>query len=166
MLFDLLPDSLGRDITVESVDRFASGIRDLPVNPGSSFLVQRVLRGLEHFTVRRSASEVSTVLASQSELDSNAVSSSYALLNVFIWAIPILGFIGTVQGLGMGRRESVGQPQGGHRHRKRQDGAGRDHGRLGRRVRYDVGGADHGPVFEISGQFAAKGRGRPAELGG
>ncbi len=100
MLFDLLPDSLGRDITVESVDRFASGIRDLPVNPGSSFLVQRVLRGLEHFTVRRSASEVSTVLASQSELDSNAVSSSYALLNVFIWAIPILGFIGTVQGLG------------------------------------------------------------------
>ncbi len=100
MLFDLLPDNLGRDITVESVGRFASGIRDLPVNPGSSFLVQRVLRGLEHFTVRRSASEVSTVLASQSELDSNAVSSSYALLNVFIWAIPILGFIGTVQGLG------------------------------------------------------------------
>ena len=40
------------------------------------------------------------MLASQSELDSNAVSSSYSLLNVFIWAIPILGFIGTVQGLG------------------------------------------------------------------
>ena len=108
MLFDLLPDSIGRDITVESVGRFASGIRDLPVNPGSSFLVRRVLRGLEHFTVRRSASEVSTVLASQSELDSNAVSSSYALLNVFIWAIPILGFIGTVQGLGM----SVGNLSG------------------------------------------------------
>ena len=100
MLFDLLPDSTGREITVASVDRFATGIRDLPVNPGASFLVQRVLRGLEHFTVRRSAAEVSTVLASQSELDSNAVSSSYALLNVFIWAIPILGFIGTVQGLG------------------------------------------------------------------
>lgn len=100
MLFDLLPESIGRDITIDNVERFASTIRDLPVNPGSSFLVQRVLRGLEHFTVRRSASEVSTVLASQSELDSHAVGSSYALLNVFIWAIPILGFIGTVQGLG------------------------------------------------------------------
>ena len=100
MLFDLLPESVGRDITIENVERFASTIRDLPVNPSSSFLVQRVLRGLEHFTVRRSASEVSTVLASQSELDSHAVSSSYALLNVFIWAIPILGFIGTVMGLG------------------------------------------------------------------
>jgi len=40
------------------------------------------------------------VLASQSELDSHEVGSSYALLNVFIWAIPILGFIGTVMGLG------------------------------------------------------------------
>jgi len=100
MLFDLLPEGLGRDITINNADRFAALIRELPVNPGASFLVRRVLRGLEHFTVRRSASEVSTVLASQSELDSHAVNSSYALLNVFIWAIPILGFIGTVMGLG------------------------------------------------------------------
>jgi len=100
MLFDLLPEGISRDITVENVEQFASTIRDLPVNPNASFLVQRVLRGLEHFTVRRSASEVSTVLASQSELDSHSVGSSYALLNVFIWAIPILGFIGTVMGLG------------------------------------------------------------------
>jgi biopolymer transport protein ExbB/TolQ/DNA-directed RNA polymerase subunit RPC12/RpoP len=108
MLFDLLPEGLGREtvrvmdrnISVHNADRFAALIRELPVNPGASFLVQRVLRGLEHFTVRRSASEVSTVLASQSELDSHSVNSSYALLNVFIWAIPILGFIGTVMGLG------------------------------------------------------------------
>jgi len=100
MLFDLLPSSIGEEITAGNLDRFRDNVRELPVNPQSSFLVQRVLRGLEHFSVRRSASEVSTVLASQSELDSNAASSSYALLNVFIWAIPILGFIGTVQGLG------------------------------------------------------------------
>jgi hypothetical protein len=40
------------------------------------------------------------MLASQSEIDGAAVASSYALPNVFIWAIPILGFIGTVLGLG------------------------------------------------------------------
>jgi biopolymer transport protein ExbB/TolQ len=112
MLFNLLPESISRDITVDNVGRFAAGIRDLPVNPGSSFLVQRVLRGLEHFTVRRSAAEVSSVLASQSELDSNAVSSSYAILNVFIWAIPILGFIGTVQGLGQAVGNLSGSLQG------------------------------------------------------
>lgn len=100
MLFDLLPDEISKDITVEKLPDFNAHIRSLPVKPGSSFLVQRVARGLEHFGVRRSASEVSSMLASQSEIDNAAVASSYAMLNVFIWAIPILGFIGTVQGLG------------------------------------------------------------------
>ncbi len=100
MLFDLLPESVGHEITVYNVERFLALIRDLPVNPASRYLVQRVIRGLEHFTVRRSASEVSTVLSSQSELDNQAAAASYSILNVFIWAIPILGFIGTVIGLG------------------------------------------------------------------
>jgi len=100
MLLDVLPESLAKEISIEQVDRFAEHVRDLPVDPGFSFLTRRVLRGLEHFRVRRSASEVATVLASQSEIDAHAVGSSYAILNVFIWAIPILGFIGTVQGLG------------------------------------------------------------------
>jgi biopolymer transport protein ExbB/TolQ/DNA-directed RNA polymerase subunit RPC12/RpoP len=100
MLLDVLPESLAKEITIAEVDQFAGHVRDLPIDPGFSFLTRRVLRGLEHFRVRRSASEVATVLASQSEIDAHAVNSSYAILNVFIWAIPILGFIGTVQGLG------------------------------------------------------------------
>ncbi len=100
MLFDLLPNELGRDITVSHIDNFVSHIRSLPVKPGESFLINRVLRGLEHFRVRRSAAEVSTVMASQSEIDSNAVDSSYTLVKVLVWAIPILGFIGTVIGIG------------------------------------------------------------------
>jgi biopolymer transport protein ExbB/TolQ/DNA-directed RNA polymerase subunit RPC12/RpoP len=100
MLFDVLPFDESRDITVDSLDEAVAHIRGLPVDPGASFLVNRVLRGLEHFRVRRGAAEVSTVLASQSEIDANAVESSYTLLKVFIWAIPILGFIGTVIGIG------------------------------------------------------------------
>ena len=60
---------------------------------------QPMLRGLEHFRVRKSNPEVASMLASHSEIDANAVQSSYTLLNVFIWAIPILGFIGTVIGI-------------------------------------------------------------------
>jgi biopolymer transport protein ExbB/TolQ/DNA-directed RNA polymerase subunit RPC12/RpoP len=100
MLFDMLPNELSRDITVDHVERFVSHVQSLPVSPGESFLVNRVLRGLEHFRVRRSAAEVSTVMASQSEIDANSVDSSYTLMKVFIWAIPILGFIGTVIGIG------------------------------------------------------------------
>ncbi|MCX7827518.1 MAG: MotA/TolQ/ExbB proton channel family protein, partial [Verrucomicrobiae bacterium] len=91
---------VGRDITQHNVNEFISRIWLLPVKPGDSFLITRVLRGLEHFKVRNNTSEVAGVLASQSAIDGNAVSSSYTLVKVFIWAIPILGFIGTVQGLG------------------------------------------------------------------
>ena len=99
MLFDLLPNDISADIPAESVDRFVKHIEELPVQPSESFLVNRVLRGLEHFRVRNSNPEVASMLASQSEIDANAVQSSYTLLNVFIWAIPILGFIGTVIGI-------------------------------------------------------------------
>lgn len=100
MLFDLLPESIGKDITQENLPQFAKNVQDIPVDPGASFLIRRVMRGLEHYSVRGSSGEVGTMLSSQSELDNAAVASSYSLLNVFIWAIPILGFIGTVQGLG------------------------------------------------------------------
>jgi biopolymer transport protein ExbB/TolQ len=100
MLFDLLPDEVGREISQANVEKFMEHIWKLPVKPNESFLVTRVLRGLEHFRIRNNNSEVAGVLGSQSDIDGNAVGSSYALLKVFIWAIPILGFIGTVQGLG------------------------------------------------------------------
>ncbi len=99
MLFDLLPNELADDITVTTLSRFTQHVRSLPANPSESFLINRVLRGLEHFRVLKSNPEVAGRLASQSEIDATAVESSYTMLKVFIWAIPILGFIGTVIGI-------------------------------------------------------------------
>lgn len=99
MLFDLLPNDIAEEITEDSLPKFVKHIHELPVEPAESFLVGRVLRGLEHFQVRKSNPEVASMLASHSEIDANAVQSSYTLLNVFIWAIPILGFVGTVIGI-------------------------------------------------------------------
>lgn len=100
MLFDLLPESISTDITPSTVGDFLAHIHKLPVKSSASFLVNRVLRGLEHFGILGDSGEVAGRLATQSEIDGNAVSSSYALIKVFVWAIPILGFIGTVQGIG------------------------------------------------------------------
>lgn len=105
MLIDLLPEELGRDIAVEGLHKFEQHIRSLPREAVGSILVSRVLRGLEHFRVRRSASEVASILESQSGIDSDSVDSSFTLLHVFIWAIPILGFLGTVIGIS----QAVGQ---------------------------------------------------------
>lgn len=99
MLFDLLPNQFGDDINEGNLEQFIQHVDGLPGDARESFLVNRVKRGLEHFRVRKNAAEVSEVLSSQSDIDANAVESSYSILNVFIWAIPILGFIGTVIGI-------------------------------------------------------------------
>jgi DNA-directed RNA polymerase subunit RPC12/RpoP/uncharacterized membrane protein YgaE (UPF0421/DUF939 family) len=98
ILLDVLPGD--DDITPENVDGYLEHMRTLPAAPAESFLLNRVWRGLEHFRVRRSNPEVAEMLISQSDIDATAVNSSYTILNTFIWAIPILGFIGTVHGLG------------------------------------------------------------------
>ena len=62
-------------------------------------MVNRIKRGLEHFSVRQSNPEVANIMLAQSEVDASAVHGSYSIVKVFLWAIPILGFIGTVQGI-------------------------------------------------------------------
>ena len=57
------------------------------------------LRGIEHLVLEKITQETADMLKSQSEIDATMVDSSYVLIKVFIWAIPILGFIGTVLGI-------------------------------------------------------------------
>ncbi len=99
LLFDVLPSDIGEKITTRNLDSFLKYIGELPRDAVGSFLVTRCVRGLEHFRARRSAADTATMLASQSDLDAGSVDSSYSLFHVFIWAIPILGFLGTVIGV-------------------------------------------------------------------
>ncbi|MCH2182641.1 MAG: MotA/TolQ/ExbB proton channel family protein [Mariniblastus sp.] len=98
MLLDVLPTELSDEITFDSIDKFLAHISRLP-SVGDSFLVNRVVRGIEHFRVRKSTAETVTMMELQSAIDANNVAGSYTLLKVFIWALPILGFIGTVIGI-------------------------------------------------------------------
>jgi MotA/TolQ/ExbB proton channel family len=99
MLLDILPSHLGGEITRENVGTFIDHIYSLPARLRDSLMVNRIRKGLELFEKRRSNSEVAAMLTSQSEIDATRISGSYTLVKVFLWAIPILGFIGTVLGL-------------------------------------------------------------------
>lgn len=99
MLLDVLPTEVAEEITVDSLNKFVKHIQSLPVGGSESFLINRVLRGIEHFRVRKSAAETVTMMESQSAIDANNIAGSYTILKVFIWALPILGFIGTVVGV-------------------------------------------------------------------
>ncbi len=77
--------------------------RELATRAGESadaFLVARLDRALRQFEVRPRISAVQGFLASESAADEGRVDASYALVRVFVWAVPTLGFIGTVLGLG------------------------------------------------------------------
>ena len=99
MLLDVLPTEISEEITIDSLDEFISHINELPGASNDSFLINRVVRGIEHFRVRKSAAETVTMMESQSAIDANNVAGSYTILKVFIWSLPILGFIGTVMGV-------------------------------------------------------------------
>ena len=72
----------------------------LPESASLSFLATRLIRALRHFEARRRVVEVVEYLAAESRADDLRVDASYSLVRVFVWAVPTLGFIGTVIGIG------------------------------------------------------------------
>lgn len=99
MLLDILPARLSSEINSGSVGPVLDHIYNLPKRLRDSLMVNRIRKGLELFEKRNNNAEVSSLLTAQSDIDANRSAGSYTLLKVFLWAIPILGFIGTVQGL-------------------------------------------------------------------
>ncbi len=99
MLLDVLPRSLGNEISAQNVGAFIDHVYGLPVNLRDSLMVNRIRKALEFFEVRQNVADVSSLMASQSAIDGSRIMGSYIMVRAFLWAIPLLGFIGTVIGL-------------------------------------------------------------------
>lgn len=90
------PDFVLSVVTVEQV--LSTVMRS--VDDSRSFVVfNRVFTALSNLRNLGRIADVDEMLRSQAELDENGMETSYSLLRGFIWAIPVLGFIGTVMGL-------------------------------------------------------------------
>ncbi|MBB5031586.1 MotA/TolQ/ExbB proton channel family protein [Prosthecobacter vanneervenii] len=99
LLLDVLPWELGAEINRDNVGHFIDNLYKLPHRLRDSMMVNRIRKALELFEVKQNTGDVSNMLSSQSDIDSMRIGGSYSLLKAFLWAIPILGFIGTVIGL-------------------------------------------------------------------
>ena len=85
-------------------DRALQDFRDaLPKRPefAWSIVLNRLDRALALWLGSRDVGRVAAWAQAESARDASASESTYALSRVLMWAIPILGFIGTVQGLGL-----------------------------------------------------------------
>lgn len=75
-------------------------LHELVDHPGQFAVLNRIERALSNLDNIGNTADVTAILKIQSENDESQVSSSYGLVNGLMWAIPVLGFIGTVLGLG------------------------------------------------------------------
>jgi biopolymer transport protein ExbB/TolQ/ribosomal protein S27E len=99
LMLDILPAGFGTEITAANTGLFIDNLYALPVKLRDSMMVNRIRKALEYFEVRQSSGDVREMMASQSDIDAARITGSFTLLRAFLWAIPLLGFIGTVVGL-------------------------------------------------------------------
>ncbi|WP_373649720.1 MotA/TolQ/ExbB proton channel family protein [Schlesneria sp. DSM 10557] len=70
------------------------------VDDSRQFVVfHRITSALSNLRNLGRVTDVGDILRVQAETDESAMETSYSLLQGFVWAIPVLGFIGTVEGL-------------------------------------------------------------------
>lgn len=96
---DILPDDPNFVLTCATARTILGKISILVVHPEDFVLLDRIQRALMNLKNLGNVSAVAECLNTQAENDENYLSGSYTVLKGFIWAIPVLGFIGTVLGL-------------------------------------------------------------------
>ena len=102
---DLVPVSEGTRILPEDAREYARQIQALPDDRRSALLPRALLVALHRFTATRSIQDVSTTAHNLCEAESERLESELSMVRYIAWAIPSIGFIGTVRGIG----EALGQ---------------------------------------------------------
>ncbi len=94
-----LPAWDGRPAPVAHAAALAAELRRLPVWLQQTWLGRRVGAVLDFLTHRGSAAGLDEQMRALAEEDALALESSYAFTRFLTWAMPILGFLGTVLGI-------------------------------------------------------------------
>ncbi len=94
-----VPQQADFELTRTSARAVLDRVHELVDNPSHFLLLNRIERALSNLKNLGQVSDITSILKMQSENDDEQISSSYSLVTGFIWAIPVLGFIGTVLGL-------------------------------------------------------------------
>lgn len=83
----------------ESARAVLNRVHSLVDNARHFLLLNRIERALSNLQNIGQVGDVATILRNQADYDEEHIASSYGLVHSFLWAIPVLGFIGTVIGL-------------------------------------------------------------------
>jgi biopolymer transport protein ExbB/TolQ len=94
-----VPQHAEFELTRHTARQVLERIHEMVDNPSHFLLLNRIERALSNLRNLGQVGEVTSILQMQADNDEEQIGSSYSLLAGFIWAVPVLGFIGTVMGL-------------------------------------------------------------------
>ena len=103
---ELLPVREGVRILPEDTREYARTLQSLPEQLRRMLLPRLLLTSLERFGSTRSVQDVSSVANTVLDAEAGRLDSDLAMIRYIAWAIPSIGFIGTVRGIGLALAEA------------------------------------------------------------
>jgi biopolymer transport protein ExbB/TolQ len=95
----------GMSILPEDTREYTRPLQALPESQREHLLPRSLLAALNRFASTRNVQDVSEAVKSVCESESDRLDSELSMVRYIAWAIPSIGFIGTVRGIG----EALGQ---------------------------------------------------------
>jgi len=95
----VVPENHDFVLSAITVDQVMENIYEKVDDPRHFVLFNRITLALSNLRNLGRVGDVDEILRSQAAQDESTMETSYALVRGFVWAIPVLGFIGTVLGL-------------------------------------------------------------------
>ncbi len=95
----------GTSILPEDTVEFARPIQALPPSQQGLLIPRALTTALQRFQTTRNVADASTAVREACETESERLDSELSMVRYIAWAIPSIGFIGTVRGIG----EALGQ---------------------------------------------------------
>jgi biopolymer transport protein ExbB/TolQ len=96
---DLLPTEVGVCILPEDARLLKRQVEQTAARGGPYILANMLRLALSKYAVSRSGRDVSETVRMQAEVDMGRLVSGMATVHYLAWAIPAIGFLGTVRGL-------------------------------------------------------------------
>lgn len=97
---ELLPLNLGTSILPEDTREFSRPIQALPEQQQRLLLPRALLTALHRFRSTRNIQDVSNSIRAICDSESDRLDSELSMIRYIAWAIPSIGFLGTVRGIG------------------------------------------------------------------
>ena len=102
---DLVPISEGMSVLPEDTREYSRSLQALPEETQRYLLPRTLQAALHRFASTRNVHDVSEAVKATCDSETDRLDSELSMVRYIAWAIPSIGFIGTVRGIG----EALGQ---------------------------------------------------------